>query len=80
MIIRENPFPILRIQNKVYKFLPEKQIIQDTNWLSINKKISKFNKKTNTNTKKFKIPKIELTKFFIRMDYYGKSIYYSKEK
>ena len=78
MIIRENPFPILRLKNKVYKFLPEKKIPLDINWVSIYPKIKIFNKETNT--KKFKIPNIEKTKYFIRMDYYGKSIYDSKEK
>ena len=78
MIIRENPYLIIKINQKVYKFLTPEELKVETNWLKIEEQINIFNKETKKTN--FAIPNIELTDNFTRTNYLGIDLFASGEK
>ena len=77
MLIREKPFPILKIGNNIYKFLPPDLISSELDFLSIKKLLNIYNRKTNLN--KFKIPTIKRYKLFTKTKYLGVTLFNSKK-
>lgn len=77
MIIRDTPYPIIKLKNKVYKFLSQEEIKNEISWQDIKKYLNYFNKSSFNN---FKIPDISLTKYFIQSEYLGKSIFFKIDK
>ena len=49
MIIRNNPYPIIKIDENVYKFLPPDLIESETNFFCLNKYLSIYNQKNIMN-------------------------------
>ena len=73
MIIREDPYPIVKVGENVYKFLPPNLLESETNFLAINKYLFLYNKKTKFN--KLKIPPIRKFFLFTKTKYMGKNVY-----
>tara|TARA_B100000886_G_scaffold340395_1_gene309679 strand:+ start:3451 stop:4083 length:633 start_codon:yes stop_codon:yes gene_type:complete len=77
MIIRNYPFPIIKIGENVYKFLPPDLLKSETDFLRLNKYLSIYNQKTKFN--KFKIPKIRKYFLFTKTKYMGDTIFASEK-
>ena len=77
MIIRNNPYPIIKIDENVYKFLPPDLIESETNFFCLNKYLSIYNQKTRLN--KFKIPKIRKYFLFTKTKYLGDTVFESEQ-
>ena len=77
MLIREKPYPIIRIGKNIYKFLPPNLIHTELDFLSIKEFLSVYNKKSKFN--KLKIPKVKKFKLFTKTKYLGDTLFKSKK-
>ena len=77
MIIREKPYPIIVINNYVYKFLPSEKLKLELNWLCLIPKINYFN--TLCKSRKLFVPKITIGFNYIRMKNLGEPLYNRKD-
>ena len=73
MIIRDKPYLILNIRNKVYKFLPKDLLKKEKKWLQIKPLLNQFNIKTNK--KKLELPFVEFSPFYTKTKYLGEDLF-----
>ena len=73
MIIRDKPYLILNINNKVYKFLPNDLLKQEEKWLEIKPLLHQFN--IRTNNMKIELPSVEFSPFYTKTKYLGEDLF-----
>ena len=76
MLLRKRPFPIIKIGEYVYKFLPPDLLEIETDFFELNDRISIYNE--DTPFAKFVIPQIDKFKFFTKTPFLGETLFESK--
>lgn len=77
MLLRKKPFPIIKIGEYVYKFLPPDLLEIETSFFDLKDKIAIYNEKTAF--AKFIIPQIDKFKFFTKTTFLGETLFESRE-